>query len=126
MLVVMHAASVLNPSAKLILQRQELLEAVERESSIRLDRATTTTIFHHPVHGDFNLQHILSFSPIHGNCQLLEVMKNLKSILSSTLLLLLPWDEHATLLEEVGLDQDLMITCSIWFSPQIQLHRLWA
>ncbi|CAL9157819.1 unnamed protein product [Musa hybrid cultivar] len=36
----------------------ELLEAVERESSIRLDRATTTTIFHHAVHGDFNLQHV--------------------------------------------------------------------
>ncbi|CAD5165499.1 unnamed protein product [Musa acuminata subsp. malaccensis] len=60
------------------------------------------------------------------NMWLLEVMKNLKSILSSTLLLLLPWEEHATLLEEVGLDQDLMITCRIWFSPQIQLHRLWA
>ncbi|CAL9768287.1 unnamed protein product [Musa acuminata subsp. burmannicoides] len=60
------------------------------------------------------------------NMWLLEVMKNLKSILSSTLLLLLPWEEHATLLEEVSLDQDLMITCSIWFSPQIQLPRLWA
>ncbi|WOK99192.1 E3 ubiquitin-protein ligase [Canna indica] len=35
---------------------QELLEGVERERSIRLNRARTTTIFHHPAIGDFELQ----------------------------------------------------------------------
>ncbi|CAL9204002.1 unnamed protein product [Musa hybrid cultivar] len=37
---------------------QELLEAVERERNIRLNHARTTTIFHHPALGDFELQHV--------------------------------------------------------------------
>ncbi|KAJ8465498.1 hypothetical protein OPV22_028050 [Ensete ventricosum] len=37
---------------------QELLGAVERERNIRLNHARTTTIFHHPALGDFELQHL--------------------------------------------------------------------
>ncbi|KAG6507461.1 E3 ubiquitin-protein ligase RHF2A-like [Zingiber officinale] len=44
---------------------QELLEAVVRERNIRLDNARTTTVFHHPALGDFEL-------PIGGNDAELE------------------------------------------------------
>lgn len=37
---------------------QELLEAVERERSIRVNRSRNSTIFHHPTLGDFELQHL--------------------------------------------------------------------
>ncbi|URD87960.1 WD domain, G-beta repeat [Musa troglodytarum] len=47
---------------------QELLEAVERERNIRLNHARTTTIFHHPALGDFELQHL----PVGGSDAELE------------------------------------------------------
>ncbi|WOL10887.1 E3 ubiquitin-protein ligase [Canna indica] len=47
---------------------QELLEAVEQERNIRLDNARTTTIFHHPAFGDFDLQHL----PVGGSDAELE------------------------------------------------------
>ncbi|XP_010909624.1 E3 ubiquitin-protein ligase RHF2A isoform X2 [Elaeis guineensis] len=37
---------------------QELLEAVEQERSIRVNRSRHATIFHHPMLGDFELQHL--------------------------------------------------------------------
>ncbi|PKU83567.1 E3 ubiquitin-protein ligase RHF2A [Dendrobium catenatum] len=37
---------------------QELLEAVERERSIRVNQSHNTTIFHHPALGEFELQHL--------------------------------------------------------------------
>lgn len=37
---------------------QELLEGVERERTIAMNRARNTTIFHHPTLGDFELQHL--------------------------------------------------------------------
>ncbi|GFY98001.1 RING-H2 group F2A [Actinidia rufa] len=37
---------------------QELLEAVERERSIRFNPSRNATIFHHPTLGDFELQHL--------------------------------------------------------------------
>ncbi|XP_042466017.1 E3 ubiquitin-protein ligase RHF2A-like [Zingiber officinale] len=37
---------------------QELLDAVIRERNIRLNKTQTTTIFHHPALGDFELQHL--------------------------------------------------------------------
>ncbi|KAJ3669944.1 hypothetical protein LUZ60_010268 [Juncus effusus] len=37
---------------------QELLEAVEQERDLRVNRARTTTIFRHPMLGDFELQHL--------------------------------------------------------------------
>ncbi|PSS15838.1 E3 ubiquitin-protein like, partial [Actinidia chinensis var. chinensis] len=37
---------------------QELLEAVERERSIRFNPSRNSTIFHHPTLGDFELQHL--------------------------------------------------------------------
>jgi len=37
---------------------QELLEAVERERSFRLNPSRNATIFHHPTLGDFELQHL--------------------------------------------------------------------
>ncbi|XP_021277918.1 E3 ubiquitin-protein ligase RHF2A [Herrania umbratica] len=37
---------------------QELLEAVERERSFRLNPTRNATIFHHPTLGDFELQHL--------------------------------------------------------------------
>ncbi|CAH1429508.1 unnamed protein product [Lactuca virosa] len=37
---------------------QELLEAVEQERRIRFKPARTSTIFHHPTLGDFELQHL--------------------------------------------------------------------
>nr|CAD1841618.1 unnamed protein product [Ananas comosus var. bracteatus] len=37
---------------------QELLEAVEEERSFRVNRSRTATIIHHPVLGDFELQHL--------------------------------------------------------------------
>lgn len=40
---------------------QELLEAVVRERNIRLDHARTTTIFHHPALGDFEVQDVGTF-----------------------------------------------------------------
>ncbi|KAG6466507.1 hypothetical protein ZIOFF_075690 [Zingiber officinale] len=36
----------------------ELLDAVIRERNIRLNKTQTTTIFHHPALGDFELQHL--------------------------------------------------------------------
>ncbi|XP_059646559.1 E3 ubiquitin-protein ligase RHF2A-like isoform X2 [Cornus florida] len=37
---------------------QELLEAVERERSLRFNPSRNATIFHHPTLGDFELQHL--------------------------------------------------------------------
>ncbi|XP_038972304.1 E3 ubiquitin-protein ligase RHF2A-like isoform X3 [Phoenix dactylifera] len=37
---------------------QELLEAVEQERGIRVNRSRHATIFHHPMLGDFELQHL--------------------------------------------------------------------
>lgn len=37
---------------------QELLEAVEQERSIRVNQSCHATIFHHPMLGDFELQHL--------------------------------------------------------------------
>ncbi|XP_043701416.1 E3 ubiquitin-protein ligase RHF2A-like isoform X2 [Telopea speciosissima] len=37
---------------------QELLEAVERERSLRFNPSRNATIFHHPALGDFELQHL--------------------------------------------------------------------
>lgn len=37
---------------------QELLEAVERERSFRVNQSHNTTIFHHPALGEFELQHL--------------------------------------------------------------------
>ncbi|XP_068649672.1 E3 ubiquitin-protein ligase RHF2A-like [Aristolochia californica] len=37
---------------------QELLEAVERERSFRINQPQNATIFHHPTLGDFELQHL--------------------------------------------------------------------
>lgn len=37
---------------------QELLDGVERERNVRLNNTRTTTIFHHPALGDFELQHV--------------------------------------------------------------------
>ncbi|XP_057953501.1 E3 ubiquitin-protein ligase RHF2A [Malania oleifera] len=37
---------------------QELLEAVERERSFRLNASRSAAIFHHPTLGDFELQHL--------------------------------------------------------------------
>ncbi|XP_077245204.1 E3 ubiquitin-protein ligase RHF2A-like [Tasmannia lanceolata] len=37
---------------------QELLEAVEREKSFRLNQSRNATIFHHPALGDFEFQHL--------------------------------------------------------------------
>ncbi|XP_064951931.1 E3 ubiquitin-protein ligase RHF2A-like isoform X4 [Musa acuminata AAA Group] len=53
---------------------QELLEAVERERNIRLNHARTTTIFHHPALGDFELQHVGSsiMLPVGGSDAELE------------------------------------------------------
>ena len=39
---------------------QELLEAVERERSFRLNPSRNATIFRHPTLGDFELQHVCS------------------------------------------------------------------
>ncbi|KAJ6834794.1 E3 ubiquitin-protein ligase RHF2A-like [Iris pallida] len=47
-----QAISLKDPSS------QELLEAVERERSIKVNRSRNTTIFHHPTLGDFELQHL--------------------------------------------------------------------
>ncbi|KAL6654064.1 hypothetical protein ACP70R_007529 [Stipagrostis hirtigluma subsp. patula] len=47
---------------------QELLEAVERERNIRTNQTRNTTILHHPVLGDFELQHL----PVVGNDAELE------------------------------------------------------
>ncbi|KAJ6853575.1 E3 ubiquitin-protein ligase RHF2A-like [Iris pallida] len=47
-----QAISLKDPSS------QELLEGVERERSIRVNRPRNTTIFHHPTLGDFELQHL--------------------------------------------------------------------
>ncbi|URE34248.1 E3 ubiquitin-protein ligase [Musa troglodytarum] len=78
---------------------QELPEAVEWERSFRLDNTQTTTIIQHPAFGDFELQHL----PVGGSHAEIE------ECIFQHLLLLLPWEEHTTLLEEkVGLDQDLM------------------
>lgn len=41
---------------------QELLEAVERERSIRFNQSRNATIFHHPTLGDFELQHVCNSS----------------------------------------------------------------
>lgn len=37
---------------------QELLDAIEREKSVRVRPSRNTTIFHHPTLGDFELQHL--------------------------------------------------------------------
>ncbi|XP_020552473.1 E3 ubiquitin-protein ligase RHF2A-like isoform X2 [Sesamum indicum] len=37
---------------------QELLDAVEHERNLRMNPPTSTTIFHHPTLGDFELQHL--------------------------------------------------------------------
>lgn len=37
---------------------QELLEAVEEERNVQENHARTTTIFRHPLLGDFEVQHI--------------------------------------------------------------------
>ncbi|KAJ8630921.1 hypothetical protein MRB53_024244 [Persea americana] len=47
---------------------QELLEAVERERSIRFNQSRNATIFHHPALGDFELQHL----PVGGSDSELE------------------------------------------------------
>ncbi|THU63588.1 hypothetical protein C4D60_Mb01t17400 [Musa balbisiana] len=47
---------------------QELLDGVERERNIRLNNTRTTTIFHHPALGDFELQHL----PVGGSDAELE------------------------------------------------------
>ncbi|XP_058084740.1 E3 ubiquitin-protein ligase RHF2A [Magnolia sinica] len=47
---------------------QELLEAVERERSFRVNQSRNTTIFHHPTLGDFELQHL----PVGANDSELE------------------------------------------------------
>jgi E3 ubiquitin-protein ligase RHF len=41
---------------------QELLEAVEQERNIRANRLNTAAVFHHPVLGDFEVQHVLLLS----------------------------------------------------------------
>ncbi|URE34249.1 E3 ubiquitin-protein ligase [Musa troglodytarum] len=82
---------------------QELPEAVEWERSFRLDNTQTTTIIQHPAFGDFELQHVGCYLPVGGSHAEIE------ECIFQHLLLLLPWEEHTTLLEEkVGLDQDLM------------------
>ncbi|KAK1288332.1 E3 ubiquitin-protein ligase RHF2A [Acorus calamus] len=47
---------------------QELLEAVERERSFRVNQPRNTAIFHHPTLGDFELQHL----PVGANDSELE------------------------------------------------------
>nr|XP_009402203.1 PREDICTED: E3 ubiquitin-protein ligase RHF2A-like [Musa acuminata subsp. malaccensis]XP_009402211.1 PREDICTED: E3 ubiquitin-protein ligase RHF2A-like [Musa acuminata subsp. malaccensis]XP_009402218.1 PREDICTED: E3 ubiquitin-protein ligase RHF2A-like [Musa acuminata subsp. malaccensis] len=47
---------------------QELLDGVERERNVRLNNTRTTTIFHHPALGDFELQHL----PVGGSDAELE------------------------------------------------------
>ncbi|CAL9107341.1 unnamed protein product [Musa textilis] len=99
---------------------QELPEAVEWERSFRLDNTQTTTIIQHPAFGDFELQHVGCYLPVGGSHAEIE------ECIFQHLLLLLPWEEHTTLLEEkVGLDQDLMAVRGTWFSLQIQMQLLW-
>ncbi|KAG6537814.1 hypothetical protein ZIOFF_002913 [Zingiber officinale] len=55
------------------LASQELLEAVERERSIRLNHVHAAAIFHHPAIGDFELQHVCTpFSAGENDAELEE------------------------------------------------------
>ena len=63
---------------------QELLEAVERERTIRLNPSRNATIFHHPTLGDFELQHVCYLPVLDGNFSLFSFLA-ISCILSNSL-----------------------------------------